>query len=207
MKKRKLILGIFNPVLTETSQYVNRLQGLGEIRFISARQENLGPIDLLLYPDGMGIFPDTPGLSHGDRVFTPSKSLNPYFYLFWNERPFQTIIEERSIPIIGVGDAAAMIFSELGGKLSINFDGTCSMLRTALEDVRYINSMDYPIEAFESKHIYGVSKIDNLSLVLKDIIEDILDDTDDNDREDIDENDGPDDPPSLPRGFVAPIIG
>lgn len=190
---RKIIIGLFNPVSQDLTAYVNRLQGIGEIRFIAPGQKNLGPIDLLIYPDGMGVIPTTPGLSHGDRVFTPSRPINPFFYLFWNETPFQTLTEERGIPIIGFGDAAAMMYSELGGNIIVNADGTISMLEDPkLNFEQIIDPHTHLMVGFNNNKVYGATTPTALTTVLKEAISDVLmndliDDLDD------DDNDG--DPP------------
>ena len=180
---RKIIIGLFCPINVDLTQYVNRLQGLGEIRLIMARQENLGPIDLLIYPDGMGILPDTPGLYHGKRIFTPTNPINPFFFLFWNERPFQTIIEERNIPIIGFGEAAAMLHSELGGKLVIDAMGTVDML----------NEEGDVIDYFESNKVYGVTSHIGFTRAIRLAIDDIItgDSIEDLEKDDDDNDDVP----------------
>ena len=193
---RKLILGLYCPINQDLTLYFNKLQGIGEVRLISARQENLGPIDMLIYPDGMGILPDTPGLAHGRRIFTPTNPINPFFYSFWNERPFQNIIEERDIPIIGVGDAACMLYSELGGKLIIASDGT-PMLLEGLNDAQY----DYgtlvgepDVIGFNNKKVYGAMTSIMLSTQLNRAIEDVI--SNDNTEDEVPVTKSP--PPSSP---------
>ena len=185
---RKITIGLFCPVNQDMTQYINRLQGLGEVRLILPRQP-LGPIDLLIYPGDMGILPDTPGFSHGKRVFISSKPINPYFMLFWNERPFQTIIEDRNIPIIGIGDAAAMLYSELGGKLVVNPDG----------DTFLLDKEGDIIEFFNEGKVYGATKSGSFTRALQQAIDDVItnDAIEDIEGDDDLDDDGPE-VPKLP---------
>jgi len=165
------IIGLFSPLNVDLTATFNVLRALGEVRLITAGQRNLGSIDLLVYPDGMGIIPTIGGLAHSGRIFMPSKPINPYFYLFWEENPVEKFIdlEERGIPVLGIGDAAAMLYDVLGGNIVIDALGEAQLYPS--KDVSiHIHKKEYDlVTAFSKDLIFGATTLGGALTLIRSI--------------------------------------
>lgn len=176
---RKIIIGLFSPMNVDLTATFNVLRTLGEVRLITAGQTSLGSIDVLVYPDGMGVIPTIGALYHNARAFIPSRPINPHFYLFWNENSVERLTEERNIPILGIGQAAVMIYDIIGGLAIVDAHGNEKMLPIANKDV-VIKSDGIFVTSFEKDLLFGADTIGSALTLLKslrDTIE-ILDDDD-----------------------------
>lgn len=168
----KIIAGLFMPLSGDQSLIFNVLTSVAEVRPICVGQSNLGPIDILIYPDNLGILPNISGLTLKNRTFIPSKPINPHFFQFWEDHNIDDLIEERELKIIGMGDAAAMLYSHIGGKVIIDQQGNGLLVNHldeafGLDDLHIDhlgNDKDLYIEGFVTKdrNIAGVTTFETL---------------------------------------------
>lgn len=200
----KRIIGLFCPVDgTDLRVLFNILSSIGEVRLICVGQTNLGPIDILVLPDGMGILPNIQALVVKSRSFIPSAPINPHFLMFWEDRILSLLEDRGELRIIGMGDAAAMLYSLAGGKIFIDHNGKGQMFNlnnpeTGLNvknDITIIGPQDdYFIEGFRYENYAGVQSYGLLKETLFQMFKDIDDELS---RED--DESGPVSPINVPR--------
>lgn len=197
---RKIIIGLFSPMNVDLTATFNALCTLGEVRLITVGQTSLGPIDMLVYPDGMGIIPTIGALYHNNRAFIPSKPVNSHFYLFWNENSVERLTEERNIPILGIGQAAVMLYDIIGGLAIIDVHGNEKMLPIKNKEV-FVKEVDGLVTSFEKDLLFGANNIGSAIWLLKSIKRkiEILDEDDNNDEVD-DDTPKRVTPPRIPKG-------
>lgn len=197
---RKIIIGLFSPMNVDLTATFNVLRTLGEVRLITAGQTSLGSIDVLVYPDGMGIIPTIGALYHNARAFIPSRPVNPHFYLFWNENSIERLTEERNIPILGIGQAAVMLYDVIGGLAIVDAYGIEKMLPIANKEI-VINSDGVFVKTFEKDLLFGADTLGSALSILSNI-RDTIKIIDENDNNDEVDDDTPKrvTPPRIPKG-------
>ena len=129
-----MTIGLFTPLNGDLTTVYNILSSISKVRLLSVGSL-LGPTDIIVYPDNVGIIPDLPGLRLKDRAFVPSKPINPHYLQFVADNPIETMIEDRGFKVIGIGDAAAMLYSEIGGKLMLDDLGNARLFNHTEESL------------------------------------------------------------------------
>jgi hypothetical protein len=161
-KERKISIGLLHTYNADLRPYELLLSQYGLVKLIQYDERRL--IDMLIIPHGIGVDQSLPNFKHGNYVNYPYGSICPKAQVFFKNE-FDWYRSNRNIPIIGFGDGACYMWSQLGEsyKLVTNSTGI-NMLQTGSEikglsvEVNDINLVEY----FVYKPVFGVSDDWNL---------------------------------------------
>lgn len=117
--KRRANFGILHSFNADTRVLESICSTYGNVRYINHDEHRSG-IDILVIPDGVGVNPLLRGYSEN---VIPSVPCDPKVMRFY-ETAFKFYHEQLSLPILGIGDGASLLWSHLGGKLGISKNKT-----------------------------------------------------------------------------------
>lgn len=157
----KLKIGVLYTHSNEQSQTLAVLSRLGHVQLINPGQK--ANVDVLIIPDKVGISPFLAGVQQTERAVYISATHQvcmaaEYFRI--SNRGLSYYLDVRGVPIIGVGQGSAMLWSYLGGNIA--FTSTRHLLvrteKTSSLEV-YPKNEDTVLEFNYNNVIFGVETI------------------------------------------------
>lgn len=164
---------MISPMMDNLTSIYNLCQPIGEVRFIAPEHFD-ATIDILVLPHGPGINPNLPCFVHGTYAGIPAKPMCPFLERF-RHSVLQHYID-ANVFIIGLGDAAGILWNHLGGKCAAA-GPEVTLLHNPTLQVVTIGTVDYSLEGFRAENIAGVRNPNvHFRNLLRDFKQQVIDD-------------------------------
>lgn len=148
------------------------MQPIGEVRFIAPSHFDAS-LDVLILPNGPGINPNLPCFIHGNYAGIPSTPMCPFLERFRVETLDQYI--DAEINVVGLGDAAAILWDKLGGKCAIAANEITLLYNPTIKATP-LGRLDFSMAGFKANNLAGFTLLNSdFSNLLRELKQEILD--------------------------------
>ena len=149
MRDKKFNLGIltFPGAVIDT----NTLRAIGEIKYVDCMEKRY--VECLIIPHNGGLYPSVEAFG----TYIPEKPMSNQLERF-RVYTLESYIE-KEIPIIGIGDGAALLWAHLGNKVAES-RSTIICLPKNIHKGKVIDGDEISVTAFADNNMYGFSSLD-----------------------------------------------